>query len=202
MKTLLTTLIVVALLVPALALGYNENNIGLYITEAPTGDDAEATLVAATPGGYDIYLVLTKAYNWSLFAPINNVGGFECSLTLPDSWQISEVVLPPNVLDLNGDLAHFYCAGLIPVTGGMATLATITIGTFDSPPPAGYVYISPYFAAPSLPGTMAITDADHEYVLEAAYPSSGDYDEPIFGLNMSVVPDEDLTWGDVKSLYR
>ena len=83
MKTLITTLIVVALLVPALALGYNENNIGLYVTETPTGDDAEASLNTAVPGGFDIYLVLTNAYNWSLFTPITNVGGFECSLTIP-----------------------------------------------------------------------------------------------------------------------
>ena len=49
---------------------------------------------------------------------------------------------------------------------------------------------------------MAITDADHEYALEPAYPSSGDYEMPIFGLNMGVVPEDDMSWGEVKSLYR
>ena len=202
MKTLITTLIVVALLVPALALGYNENNIGLYVTETPTGDDAEATLNAGVPGAHTVYLVLTNAYNWSLFSPITTVGGFECSLDLPDGWSISQVTLPANVLDLNGANEHFYCSGIIPVTNGRATLATLEIGTFDDPPSAGHVYISPYFAAPSLPDVMAITDADHEFVLEPAYPSSGDYAEPIFGLNMTVVPGDDVTWGSVKSLYR
>ncbi|MCP4574332.1 MAG: hypothetical protein GY838_18405 [bacterium] len=200
MKTLITTLIVVALLVPALALGYNENNIGMYITETPSGANADATLNTAAPGTYDVYLVLTNAYNWAQFSPITTVGGFECSLTLPENWTFSGVSLPPNVLDLNNDPAHFYCSGQIPVTGGTATLATITLLTFDPTP--GLAYIAPYFASPSIPGSMAITDADREFALEAAYPASGDYAEPIFGLNMGVIPDEDVSWGEVKSLYR
>jgi hypothetical protein len=199
-KTLITTLIVVALLVPTLALGWGENVIGLYVTETPTGLDSEASLNTGVPGSWDVYLVLTKAWNWSLNHAITNVGGFECSLVLPDEWTIAGVTYPPNVLDLNNANEHFYCSGLWPTNFGTVTLATITLGTFDPQP--GHIYIEPYFVAPSIPGTMAITDADDEFSLVEAGPSSGDYAEPIFGLNMSVVPDEDLAWGDVKSLYR
>lgn len=200
MKTLITTLIVVALLAPALAFGWGENNIGLYVTEAPTGDDAEATLNTGVPGSWDVYLVLTKAWNWDENQSIANVGGFECTLVLPDDWQIAGVTYPPNVLDLNNANEHFYCSGLWPTSFGTVTLATVTLGTFNPTP--GHIYIEPYFVAPSIPGSMAITDADYGFSLVQAEPSSGDYSEPIFGLNMTVVPDEAVSWGDVKSLYR
>ncbi len=194
------------LLTPATSIAWGENNIGLYTS--PTPDSywwMEAHLPADGPGLYDIHLICLRPINAHTGGAIETIGGFELNIQLPEGWFFNGVTLPPNVLDFNSASHAFYCAGLIPVTrygyDWVAQLATVTIGTFLEQPPAAGIHIEPYHA-PSLPGQMAITDADDEFSISPAYPSSGDYAWPVLGINYIVVPTEGESWGNVKALFR
>ncbi len=204
MKKLIIALFAVMLMVPTLALGWGENNIGLYTVPNPTGADEEASILATGPGAANLFLVLSNPYNYNTSAPIENLSGFECSLSdLPPGWGFGEITLPAGVLDLDGAAQHFYCSGTFaPATGNDIVLAEIQIGTYDAAPTGGYVFIAPYFAAPSIPGSMGITDGDDNHSISPAFPSSGDYEDPVFGINMDVVPTEDTSWGSVKSMFQ
>ncbi|MCP4574333.1 MAG: hypothetical protein GY838_18410 [bacterium] len=203
MKKVIIALFALLLIVPAGAFAQATSNIGLYTTPDPAkplGIESQVSLIAPGSGLYDIYLVCTDPTNENTGLPIENVGGFELSLTLPPGWLFNGVAYAEGVLDLDAAAEHFYCSGSIPVVGGNALLATITLLTFDGT--AGPIHMAPYFAAPSIPGSIAITDADDAFSLSHAYPSSGNFDDPVFGLNMVVVPTEDVSWGDVKSLFQ
>lgn len=204
MKKMIIALFAVTLLVPSLALGWGENNIGMYTTEtpAPGGEDAEAQLIAPTFGQYSIYVVLTRPWNFNTGGPIANVGGYEFEMSdLPPGWSFAGFVFPPNTTDFNGNDQQFFVSGQIPVTGESALLVEIQIGTFDATPEAGHIWIAPYFA-PSIPGAMAVTDFDDGFSISEAFPSSGDYGLPVFGINAAVVPSEDASWGGVKSMFK
>ncbi len=206
MRPLLLVVLALLLLTPATSLAWGENNIGLYTTPTPYGAYGNHLLVAPGPGLYEVYLVCTKPINQHTGADILTIGGFELNLVMPDGWFINGVTLPPDVLDFNSANNAFYCAGNIPVnlanSTGMALLATVTLATFlENLPPAG-ILIEPSFAAPSIPGHMAITDADDAFSISQAYPSSGEYTWPIMGINWEVVPTEDQSWGGVKALFQ
>jgi len=82
-----------------------------------------------------------------------------------------------------------------------STLLTLNLGAFTGAP--DFIYLAPVQDAPqSIPGSMAITDYNDAFRLNPAFPVSGSYDAPVFGLWSQVVPTDDAAWGDVKSLYR
>lgn len=204
MKRFLVAFAVTALFAGAATaqiVGEHANEIGLYITQTPTV--LEDTQLSITGFGlYNVYMVLTNPVDEGSGDPIATVGGFEMTVVLPASVQFNGVSYPAGVLDLNSDPEHFYCSGAIPVAGGYCTLATLTLLNFGDLTPGGIMMI-PYDAgAQSIPGHMAITDADNNFVLSTAFPVSGSYDDPVMGINMEVVPTEDVRWGDVKSLFK
>jgi hypothetical protein len=83
------------------------------------------------------------------------------------------------------------------------TLLTLNLGAFDGA--TSLLYLRPVQDAPqSVPGEMAITDFNDDFSISVAYPVSGSHDLPVFGLftGGAVVPTEDASWGEVKSLYR
>jgi len=78
---------------------------------------------------------------------------------------------------------------------------TLNLGNFGADP--GQIFISPVLEpAPSVPDNIAITDYDDGFSISVANPSSGDFALPIFGIYMSVVPAQDASWGEVKTLFR
>ncbi|MCP4574334.1 MAG: hypothetical protein GY838_18415 [bacterium] len=182
-------------------IGYYANEIGLYITETPA-DAADSQLTIGGFGLYSAFLVVSNPVDAGTGVPIENVGGFELTMLLPASIQFNAVNYPAGVLDLNPNPEHFYCSGSIPVGGGLCTLAEVVFLNFGDLTPGG-VRIVPFDAGPqSIPGHMAITDADRAFALSTAFPMSGSYDDPVMGINMAVVPTEDVSWGEVKSLFQ
>lgn len=191
-----------------------ENNIGLFSTDQPefafpgypAGISFETIVWAYGPGSYETYLVCREPMNLDSGEAMEIIGGFELKLLLPDGWFVEEVALPPDVLDFDASESGFHCAGLIPVgsSNGIpaALLATITLGTLLEKPGIDYVFLAPCFMTPSIPGHMAITDADDAYSLHMAFPRSGSYDLFVMTINSHVDPVEDRSWGDVKALYR
>jgi len=199
MRTLLLIL-AVALCCPAsagalLPLAASQTTIGMYVTETPS-EIEDAVLDAPEGGSYTAYLVCAEPENDG--AAISTLGGYECELSISGGWSLQSVVLPPNVLDFDSNLEAFYCSGLMPVSGDFVTLATVSLLNYT--PTKGWVWIAPY-VTPSIPGHMAITDADNEFTLARAEASSGDYDLPIFGINQGAVR-EDESWSGVKVLYH
>ena len=112
-------------------------------------------------------------------------------------------ILPEDVFDFHSGPYDFFCSGTFPpVVGNAIVLVEISIGTFDEAPGGGPIFLSPNFIAPSIPGNMAVTDADDGNSLSRAFPSSGSYGLPVFGVNMAVVDTEETSWGSVKSMFK
>lgn len=174
-----------------------QSSIGVYVTESP-GSAEDAILDAPAGGVYTVYLVCAEPENDDGVA-IRTLGGYECELDVSGGWSFQSVALPADVLDFDSSNEAFFCSGLIPVSGTHVTLATIDLMNYS--PAKGWVWIGPYSSAPSIPGHMAITDAGAQFALAKAYPSSGDYERPILGINQG--PElQDETWSGVKALYQ
>jgi len=182
----------------------NQNEIGVYTTATPTGlianQDAETSYTGAPGGAIMAYVVVTNPWNQNTNTAIDLVGGFEFHLYLPANVFLLGQVLPPSATNF-ATAPDFYVGCAAPVVNGAATLLTLTLGEFSGTP--GYVSLGPVLApAPSRPGNMAITDYNDGFSISLAYPVSGDYNLPVFGMYQPVVPNDDATWGGVKSLYR
>ena len=180
------------------------NEIGMYLTQDANPDN---NAYNGAPGTFTAYVVLSDPTNFHLgdpnsdiVAPIGVVGGFEFRLVAPASAYVLNAALPP--LTTNFATAPDYlCGSNAPVVDGNCTLLTLTIGAFTGTP--DFFYLSPVTETPqSIPNSMAITDYNDYFRLNPAYPMSGDYSQPVFGLWTSVVPTDDAAWGEVKSLYR
>jgi len=188
----------------ALAQGviYEHNNeIGIYTTANPDPAIVDSqTSYTGTPGSFTAYVVCTNPYNTNINAPITSVGGFEFRLVLPASAFLLAAVLPPASTNF-ATSPDFLCGSNAPVVDSHVTLLTLTIGEFSGAP--GFISLSPVQDAPqSVPGEIAITDFNDDFSISVAHPVSGSFDMPVFGLYQPVVPNEDATWGGVKSLYR
>ena len=195
MKKLLMTLAALSLMT-GIALG-QVNEIGIYTTQDA---NPENTSYNGAPGPFTAYVVCSGPVNDSTGGDIAVVGGFEFRIVVPASAFLLAADLPPMTTNFASS-PDFLCGSNIPVAAGNATLLTLNIGAFSGAP--GSIYLTPVLNAPqSVPGAMAITDYNDDFRISVAYPSSGDFELPVFGLWTGVVPTEDAAWGDVKSLFR
>lgn len=178
------------------------NEIGIYTTATPTGDPADILIDAGGvgAGGFDCFVIITNPTDEGTGNPIATLGGFEFSVTYPAGWNFV-VTLPAGVLDLDSAASHFYCSGAIPVSE-FTVLSGVQFGSWGGASPGG-IFLTPYSnGEQSIPGHMAVTDADNNFVLSTAFPISGSYDAPVAGITLEVVPTEDVSWGSVKSLFQ
>ncbi len=204
MKRFFVILAVLSLAGAAFAQDFGEypNEIGIFNTATPTGADSEIYIDAPTgAGGYNMFLVISNATDEGASTALETIGGFELSVVRPAGWNMI-VTLPAGVLDLDGAAEHFYCSGAIPVTGDFTVLCDIQFGSFGGAE-SGWIFLTPYSnGEQSIPGHMAITDAENNFVLSRAFPISGSYEDPVAGINMQATPTEDVSWGSVKSLFQ
>ncbi|MCP4574330.1 MAG: hypothetical protein GY838_18395 [bacterium] len=190
-----------SLLAPSSGVADN-NQIGIYTTSTPVPNSADARYDGALPGQFTCYIVCTNPWNnvtAGVDAAIVQLGGFEFQVILPPDFLIIGTTYPPNVLNLNSP-PTFYCAGAIDVVDSRVLLVTLTLATFSGT--SGLMYLDAVPTAPSIPGSLAITDAGNAFELIEAYPASGDLAEPVFGIAMDVVPSEDASWSELKALYQ
>jgi hypothetical protein len=183
---------------------YEHNNeIGIYLDPNPTAANAqELSNYDGLPGQVAAYVVLTNPYNNNLNAPITVVGGFEFRIVLPANVFLLAATLPPNSTNF-ATAPDFLCGSNAPVVDNHVTLLTLNLGAFDGA--TSLLYLTPVQDAPqSVPGELAITDFNDDFSISVAYPVSGDPALPVFGLftGGAVVPTEDASWGEVKSLFR
>jgi hypothetical protein len=181
--------------------GYYPNEIGLYTTMTPAS--AADTYIDAPGGfgGFPVFLLISNPVDENTGSPIATLGGYELSIVVPGGWSVNPL-LPAGTTDFDGQPNHFYVSGLIPVGGAFTKLCDITIGSFGGGQSGG-IFLTPYAnGTPSIEGHMAVTNADDNFVISRAYPISGSYDAPVAGINLQVVDSEDVSWGDVKSLFK
>ena len=210
MKRFLVLLALVALCAGVANAQYiyeNDNEIGIYMVQDPTAENAQMQAqYSGTPGTFTAYVVCTHPINMhygdplsTVRSPISVIGGFEFRLVIPASVYLLSAILPPS--STNFATPPDYLAGsAAPVVNDHSTLLTLTLGAFTGQP--DFIYLSPVQQAPqSIPGSMAITDYNDAFRLNPAFPVSGNYSWPVFRL-WGTVPVEDTAWGDVKSLYR
>ena len=132
------------------------------------------------------------------------VAGFNCRIFIPeDGFFVTGTEIN------GGDGGHasnppdynYVFATPVPVPENkIVLLVTFTFITFDANPKE--IYFGPGINLET--ETMIIYDAayDHNDTSQAAYPSSGSYDMPVFGINTLVVATDRETWGSIKALYR
>ncbi|MCP4573514.1 MAG: hypothetical protein GY838_14245 [bacterium] len=186
--------------------GVYPNEIGLYNTSTPTGADSECYIDAPSGmGSFPMYLVISNAIDETTGEPITNIGGYELSMTLPPGWDIS-VTYPCGIVVTPED-PPFYVSCPIPVMGMFTVLAEVLISSWGGGA-TGPIYLSPFTeGTPSIPGHMAITNADNGDALSRAYPASGGYEYFVTGINiipggMRPVPTTETSWGAVKATFR
>ena len=184
-------------------LGETDNEIGIFVVENPTAESAQDdACYMGSPGQFTAYVVLTNPFNQDDGVAISAVGGFEFRLVYPAGLFVTPT-LHPSATNFTTP-PDFYAGCNIPMNGGnQATLITLTIGTFTADPAAWF--LTPVTSvAPSIPDGMAITDANDDFSLAQAYPTSGSYDVPVFGMFecTDVVPNEDVSWGSMKTLFK
>ena len=184
-----------------------ENEIGMFMVENPTADNAQdMACYMGAPGQFTAYVVLTNPVNQNLGTEMENVGGFEFQLGYPAGLFVTPVLHPSATNFMSPP--DFFCGANIPVVGGQCTLITLTIGTFTADPAPWYVTPVSDSTVQSIPGSIAITDALDNFSLSEAYNTTGSvdgvWDVPVFGMFEcgGVVPNEDVSWGDVKTLFQ
>ena len=210
MKKLLlamSALAALSLLVPSTGVAQPYyNQIGIYTTQDANPDNASYN---GAPGSITAYVVIINPRNYNLGEPgsgieqdISVVGGFEFQIILPGGVFLLGAVLPPMTANFHTETANYLCGTNLPVTNGVATCLTLNLGAFTQV--ENYLYLAPVNQVPSIPGSLALTDYNDAFRLNPAHPASGDYAAPVFGLwpLSTVVPTEDASWGDLKSLFR
>lgn len=202
MRTLLLPMLMLLVLpaAPAAAdLTDLQNAIGLY-TDIPgdLSDVSRLTAYEGDPGTFTVYAVLSNPYNENTGAPISLVGGFEFRLELPSNIILLDATLPPSSVNFMNP-PNFYVGTSVSVSGDVAPLLTMTLGEFSGS--GGRIQLAPVSNYPSIPGSLAVADADDEYSLSAAVPSSGRLDAPVFCVFCRQY-EEESTWGGIKTLFR
>lgn len=197
-RTIMIALTVAVFLVGT-AVAELDNAIGIYHPLPNNTDNLlEYTNYIGEPGVFQVYAVLTHPNNDNTGVPISNLGGFEFRLELPGAVALTGVELPASCMNFMSP-PEFLVGANLPVIGDMVTLATLSLA--ETTGQKCSIYLSPLSGSASIPGAMAIADADDEFSLSEAVPISGGFDVPVFGLYF-VPAEEDASWGKVKTLYR
>jgi len=179
------------------------NEIGIFMVENPTAESAQDdACYMGSPGQFTAYCVLTNPQNTNLGTPITTLGGFEFRLVYPPGLIVTPTIHP----SARNFMAppDFFCGAAIQVVGVQCTLVTLTIDTFTADPAALYLAPVSYIGIPVIHDTISVSDFDDNYSISQAFPTTYDFDVPVFGIFdcADVVPTEEANWGSVKAMFR
>ncbi len=180
------------------------NQLGWYA-------DADMGAVYIDSSAYqtvEVFMIVTNPYNESEGRPMVSIGGVEFGFTLPTHNVLSTTWSnPDSALDVAGVPSdHIVGWGVpVPVVGNAVQIGTKSVLLMDAS--TTFVNLSVVTTPPSIPGNLALLDADPGSGdgLQALYPSSGDLANPIFGFNTGegvIVATESTTFDGLKALYR
>ena len=181
----------------------DHNQLGWYADV-----DMSATFIES--GAYttvEVFMVVTNPYNESEGRPMVSITGIEFAYTLADltvlgtTWANSATAL--DVATVPGD--HIVGWG-VPVATVDNVIQLGSKSVLLMVADAREVHLSVISTIPSIPGSMAILDADPGSGdgLQALFPSSGDLANPVFGFNTgdTIVATESTSFDGLKALYR
>jgi len=196
----LTALAALALMAPNSVVAANNNHIGIYATETPDINDLEASAtLELSEGQFTIYVLVTMPYNDNTGMAMENLGGFEFRIEWPADWFVTPTLHASATNFLSAP--DFFCGANAPVVNNMVTVVSLACGTFDFSPTLFHITPISDPSQQTIPGSIAVTDADDNFSISEAFPASGDFANPVFGFNMTVVSNEDKAWGGVKALF-
>jgi hypothetical protein len=183
--------------------GVWNNRIGFYTTA--TADAASLPSMAATTP-FNVYMVVCNPTGADGLPAA--VDAFECSVSVtgPSYFRLTETLGGTGALDVDS-ATNGYAVGFaapIPPTNGFCLLVTwncMLMAPASSGSPWN-MYMGPA-SIPSVPGGyMAVNVPSSDPMLQSCLPSSGDFAQAVFSIGETVVPDEDVTFGAVKALFR
>jgi len=201
MKKLALVLVFSLLATTAFAQSWSQNNVGVYFDAGAISNYVDGIL----PGT----LVHCYVVGTGLTAPA--VSGFEFKLTVEGDGALvpTSIVYPTEAANLGNRPDEYVVgfAGPVPVAGGQFTLMEYNVLVTNTVLPV-CTYIEPIYFA-SIPGRTAYLGETPNDLLPLAN-STGDPTDPtgryavcsINGLCEGAVPNDEATWGSVKSLYR
>ena len=194
-------LVILAALTLLTGVAYAENEIGIYMAPTITPEDAEElACYSGAAGQFTAYCIITEPFNNNLGTPVAFVGGFEFRMEYPAGLFVTPTLDPTATNFMSAP--DFFCGSNVPVVDGQCVLITLTIGTFTTDPASWYLTPVSDEPAQSIPNAMAMTDAEDNFSISQAFPASGSFTDPVFGMWTCPVPNEDVNWGSVKSLFR
>lgn len=197
-RSLAVVLLAGGLMVAPAAAGDLQNAIGIYHPLPNNDADLETnTNYLGAPGTFQAYAVLVDPYNQHTGSSISNLGGFEFEIDLPSNVYLMGHSMHTSCMNFLTP-PEFLVGSMIPVRGDMVTLVTLDLGEYTGA--TSFIYLAPV-SVPSIPGALAVADADDQYSLSEAVPSSGALDQPVFDLYFEPAVEE-ATWGEVKTLYK
>ncbi len=208
MTRLLTVLLVLTAAASAHAqVNHPYNEVGIYTVDNPDGCSA-AQVDAPAGTTFTCYVVLTNPYSDTIGAPITEIGGYDYRLDWSADLYVLEAQPPPGTYNFPGFVPEAVLGTDVPVVAGRCTLMTMRIMPAATGPI--FLYLGPVQNAPqTIPGEMAFVGFDDEFVAHVMHPVSGSFDVPVFAINWDgdlsfceTVPDEGVSFGGVKALYR
>ncbi|MCP4290807.1 MAG: hypothetical protein GY780_03110 [bacterium] len=205
MKKLLfavSALAALALLAPSTGFAQGAyNQLGFY-----TDGDMSGTSVSgvAPYGQVSCFLVISNPWNTDTDQSIDSIGGFEYSITLDDGLLILSTDFVGDALDIDSSntndivgIGNPYPVG----AGGYIHIATKVVMYQVTDGEPKFIKLGPAVPATN-PGYMVILDGNGSGDEINMHPSSGDWDDPVFGFNGTVVANEETSFGNLKALYR
>lgn len=180
---------------PAQYLG--NNSIGIYAQPDPQFNTNQEWLNLTcmedfTGGSFTLYVVLKDPWSDPLDQAITQVGGYEFRIEWPLDYFIT-----PNLPSFTTNFLtapDFLCGANIPVMGNGAVLMSLSCGAFTGDPREFFITPISNPAQQTIPGGLAITDANDNFTITRAYPASGSYEIPVYRIGNCESIQPQTTW--------
>ncbi len=173
------------------------NQIGLYSDATASA----ASLMDVTTGAtLQLYIVLSNPYDHEIDMRVGSVRGYELAVVHPATIVPLSVTWPTQqALNVGTTVNQIVGFGSPQVVYDnilhLATLSVLYLGDGAGAP----IHFSPTTPA-SVEGYMAYLDEN--YAIITASPSSGSFDDPVFGINVDVVATNAASMDMIKAMYR
>jgi len=191
------------------------NALGIYTD--PSGDPTSSCFESSLGTPFTAYLVLTNPINnefdgcQNTARPIQQVSGFECRITMPNSqsfFMLEENIAGTDFIDCQNCRPNYTVCftNAVPVLNNALVLVT---WTFLVLAPGTYDIFMAETQWPTQPSALLVIDAEDPQDGRSAVVSSTLSEQvPVFSINDChiswpiVVPNTAYSWGSIKSLYR
>jgi len=193
---ILAALITLSTVADSSAQYLGHNSIGIYAQPDPEFSTAQEwidlTCEDFPAGTFTLYVVLRDPWNDTLDRAIQDVGGFEFRIGWPSDYFVTPVLHNSATNFLTAP--DFLAGANVPVLGRNCVLITLNCGTFTTDHREFFITPVSNPTNQTIPGSIAITDANDNYSISEAFPASGSFQEPVFRVNDCSFEPPAMTW--------